>query len=184
MNRAGSGASRAAGSAGGARPPAGRGAVDSVHLRGVQHRARHRRAAGRSQPPRRRAGRRADYAAAAGFRPDGIPPRQGSDRRRPRRRRAHAAAHRARHPGLMEISPGVTLAVLGAALLHASWNVLVKSGADKELETIKIAIGSGLGALAAGGSFPAPARVSWPWLAASAAVHILFFIFLAGAYRW
>src|SRR5882762_11739563 len=84
----------------------------------------------------------------------------------------------------MEISLPVTLAVLGAALLHASWNVLVKSGADKELETINIAVGSGLVALAAALFLPAPARASWPWVAGSALVHILYFIFLAGAYRW
>ena len=84
----------------------------------------------------------------------------------------------------MEISLPVTLAVLGAALLHASWNVLVKAGADKELETINVAIGSGLVALAAALLLPPPARASWPWVAASAAVHILYFIFLAGAYRW
>lgn len=84
----------------------------------------------------------------------------------------------------MEISLGVTLAVLGAALLHASWNVLVKSGADKELETINIAAGSGLVALAAALVLPAPAPASWPWLAGSTLVHILYFIFLAGAYRW
>src|SRR5918911_2678528 len=84
----------------------------------------------------------------------------------------------------MEISLGVTLAVLGAALLHATWNVLVKAGADKELETINVAIGSGLLALAAVVFLPAPARASWPWVAASAIVHILYFIFLAGAYRW
>src|ERR671934_2686649 len=84
----------------------------------------------------------------------------------------------------MEISLPVTLAVLGAALLHATWNVLVKAGRDKELETINIAIGSGLVALIAALFLPAPARASWPWLAASAAVHILYFVFLAGAYRW
>src|SRR5882724_9974674 len=84
----------------------------------------------------------------------------------------------------MEISLPVTLAVLGAALLHASWNVLVKSGANKELETINIAVGSGLVALAAALFLPAPARASWPWLAGSALVHILYFAFLAGAYRW
>src|SRR5213075_2978165 len=84
----------------------------------------------------------------------------------------------------MEISLPVTLAVLGAALLHAAWNVLVKSGADKELETISIAAGSGVVALAAALFLPAPARASWPWLAGSAIVHILYFIFLAGAYRW
>lgn len=84
----------------------------------------------------------------------------------------------------MEISLPVTLAVLGAALLHASWNVLLKSGGDKELETISIAVGSGLVALVAAPFVPAPAPASWPWLAASALVHILYFIFLAGAYRW
>src|SRR6266849_2339209 len=84
----------------------------------------------------------------------------------------------------MDISLPVTRAVLGAALLHASWNVLVKSGADKELETINIAVGSGLVALIAAPLLPAPAPASWPWVAGSAVVHILYFVFLAGAYRW
>src|SRR6267143_3428158 len=84
----------------------------------------------------------------------------------------------------MEISLGVTLAVLGAALLHATWNVLVKAGGDKELETINIAVGSGLVALVAALFLPAPARASWPRVAGSALVHILYFVFLAGAYRW
>jgi drug/metabolite transporter (DMT)-like permease len=84
----------------------------------------------------------------------------------------------------VEISLPVTLAVLGAALLHASWNVLVKSGADQELETINIAVGSGLVALVAAFFLPAPAPASWPWVAGSAVVHILYFVFLAGAYRW
>src|SRR5438094_4136953 len=84
----------------------------------------------------------------------------------------------------MDISLPVTLAVLGAALLHATWNVLVKAGGDKELETINIAIGSALVALVAALFLPAPARASWPWVAGSALVHILYFISLAGAYRW
>ena len=77
----------------------------------------------------------------------------------------------------------VTLAVLGAALLHAGWNVLVKSGADQQLETVTIAASSGLIALALVPFLPAPAAASWPWLAGSALVHILYFVFLAGAYR-
>src|SRR5256885_3993362 len=84
----------------------------------------------------------------------------------------------------MEISLPVTLAVLGAALLHASWNVLVKAGADKELETINVAIGSALVALALALFLPPPARASWPWVAGSAVGHILYFAFLAGAYPW
>src|SRR5438874_5030483 len=84
----------------------------------------------------------------------------------------------------MDISLPVTLAVLGAALLHATWNVLVKAGDDKELETISIAVGSGLVALLAAPFLPAPASASWPWLLGSAFVHILYFVFLAGAYRF
>src|SRR2546423_15544924 len=78
----------------------------------------------------------------------------------------------------MEISLPVTLAVLGAALLHATWNVLVKAGADKELETINVAIGSGLRGPAAGPFFPPPARAPWARGAASAGGANLFFLFL------
>src|ERR1700694_859652 len=84
----------------------------------------------------------------------------------------------------MEISLPVTLAVLGAALLHAVWNALVKASEDKRLDTIAVATGSGLIALALAPFLSAPAPESWPWLAGSAVVHILYFIFLAGAYRW
>ena len=84
----------------------------------------------------------------------------------------------------MDISLPVTLAVLGAALLHATWNALVKASEDKGLDTVAVAAGSGLIALAIAPWLPAPAAASWPWLAGSAAVHILYFLFLAGAYRW
>jgi drug/metabolite transporter (DMT)-like permease len=84
----------------------------------------------------------------------------------------------------MEISQSVTLAVLGAALLHAAWNALLKSGADKQLDAIGLAAGSGALALAAAPFLPAPAPASYPWIAASAVVHIAYFWLLAGAYRW
>ena len=84
----------------------------------------------------------------------------------------------------MEMSWGVTAAVLGAALLHAGWNVMLKSGADKELESYVVATTSGLIALCIAPFLPFPAPASWPWLAASAVVHIFYFVFLAGAYRW
>ena len=73
--------------------------------------------------------------------------------------------------------------MLAGALLHASWNALVKASADKQLDTIAVAVGSGALALLAAFWLPAPARESWPWLAGSALIHILYFAFLAGAYR-
>jgi drug/metabolite transporter (DMT)-like permease len=84
----------------------------------------------------------------------------------------------------MEIPLPVALAVLGAAALHAGWNALLKSGADKQLDAVGLAAGSGAVALLAAPFLGVPARESWPWLAASAAVHIAYFWLLAGAYRW
>jgi drug/metabolite transporter (DMT)-like permease len=84
----------------------------------------------------------------------------------------------------MAIPLPVLLAVLGAALLHAAWNAMLKSGADKQLDAVGLAAGSGMVALAAAPFVPAPAPASWPWIAASAGVHIAYFWALAGAYRW
>jgi len=84
----------------------------------------------------------------------------------------------------VDISLPVALAVLGAALLHAGWNAFLKSGEDKQLDAIGIAAGSGAVALVATPFAGFPGSASWPWLAASAVVHIAYFHLLAGAYRW
>lgn len=83
-----------------------------------------------------------------------------------------------------EIALPVALAVLGAALLHAGWNAFLKSGEDKQLDAIGIAVGSGAVALAFVPFMGAPASASWPWIAASAIVHIAYFRLLASAYQW
>jgi len=83
-----------------------------------------------------------------------------------------------------DISLPVTLAVLGAAALHAAWNALLKSSQDKQLDTVAISVGAALVGLAIVPWLAQPAPASWPWLAGSAAVHILYFLFLAGAYHW
>jgi drug/metabolite transporter (DMT)-like permease len=84
----------------------------------------------------------------------------------------------------VELTLPIAAAVLGAALLHAAWNTLIKASADKELDTYAVAAGCGLIAALLLPFLPAPARASWPWLAGSATVHILYFVFLAGAYRY
>jgi len=84
----------------------------------------------------------------------------------------------------MEISPLVMLAVLGAAVLHATWNALLKASADKTLATIGQALARGLIALVLVPFVSAPASESWPWIVASVVVHIAYFWLLAGAYRW
>jgi phosphonate utilization associated putative membrane protein len=78
---------------------------------------------------------------------------------------------------------GVAAAVLFGALLHASWNALVKSSTDKALDTAVIhLIGSvlSLPLLAFSGLPPATA---WPFILASVVIHVAYYIALTGAYR-
>ncbi len=84
----------------------------------------------------------------------------------------------------MEISPAVMLAMLAAAILHAGWNALLKHSPDKGLENASLAVGRGVLAMAALPWLPLPAAASLPWIAASVAVHVVYFWALAGAYRW
>lgn len=77
----------------------------------------------------------------------------------------------------------VFAAVLIGALLHASWNAIVKAGGDKLNSTVLVASGSALIALPFLVLLPAPARESWPYLAASTVVQVLYFTLVANAYR-
>lgn len=74
-------------------------------------------------------------------------------------------------------------AVLGAALLHAAWNALLKASADKELENAALALARIVLGLLALPWITVPAPAAWPWIAASVVIHIAYFWTLAGAYR-
>jgi phosphonate utilization associated putative membrane protein len=83
----------------------------------------------------------------------------------------------------MVLTGPVVAAVLFGALLHASWNALIKSGQDKSLDTALIhVLGVGL-ALPAVVLLGWPPAAAWPYLLASLAIHIGYYIALAGAYR-
>ena len=84
----------------------------------------------------------------------------------------------------MEISLPVTLAVLAGALLHAGWNTMLKASADKQLDTVAIAVGAGITGFVVAPFLPLPSAESLPWLLASTLFHILYFVLLAGAYKW
>lgn len=81
------------------------------------------------------------------------------------------------------MSLSVTALVLGAALLHASWNAIIKSSRDVLLDTALVAAGASILSLPLIVAVPIPARASWPFLAASVAIHIGYFATLARAYR-
>jgi drug/metabolite transporter (DMT)-like permease len=84
-----------------------------------------------------------------------------------------------------ELSLGITLAVLGAGLLHASWNAMLKSapGGDPMLDTASVVAGSSVCALLLLPFVGVPAPAAWAFIAASSAVHFAYYITLAHAYR-
>lgn len=82
------------------------------------------------------------------------------------------------------MSVPVLLAVLFGALLHASWNAFIKAGKDKALDTalvhslgffvaIPLLVHTGL-----------PKPQAWPYMAASLAIHLGYYVALAGAYKY
>ena len=81
------------------------------------------------------------------------------------------------------LSSGVLAAVLGAAALHALWNSLVKSASDKFLSSAVVALWCGVAAVVAALVLPRPAAVAFPFIVASAIIHIVYFMLVGQLYR-
>ena len=77
----------------------------------------------------------------------------------------------------------VFLVVIAAAILHALWNALLKSGGDKFVGMSAVMMGQAPLAVIAALSFPLPAVESLPYLLAGVALHVGYQIFLTLAYR-
>jgi drug/metabolite transporter (DMT)-like permease len=78
---------------------------------------------------------------------------------------------------------GVFAIVLFAALLHASWNAIVKGAGDKLLTTVLVTTSA---ALLAAISLPAlrqPNAGSWPFILASSLFQVAYFLLLARTYQ-
>ncbi len=73
--------------------------------------------------------------------------------------------------------------VLFAALLHASWNALVKSSTDKSLDTALLHVMGGVVSIPLLLWSGLPAQAAWPWLALSVLLHFGYYMALAGAYK-
>jgi len=83
------------------------------------------------------------------------------------------------------MSLGVTLAVLGAGLLHAGWNALLKSspGGDALLDTVSVVAGGSACAVVLIPFVPLPESAAWAYLATSIVIHLGYNLTLAQAYR-
>jgi len=77
----------------------------------------------------------------------------------------------------------VLFIVLLGALLHASWNALVKSSTDKTLDTALIHVLCSLLALPVCLYVGPPPPESWPYILCSLVVHVGYYFALAGAYK-
>lgn len=73
--------------------------------------------------------------------------------------------------------------VLFGALLHASWNAVVKAGSDKQLGAALVSAGAGLSAVPFLAFMPLPAPAAWPFIAASAVLQFIYFQLVAAGYR-
>jgi len=83
----------------------------------------------------------------------------------------------------MALTWPVVLAVLFGAVLHASWNALVKSSGDKELDTALLHFLGSMVALPALLLVGLPPTAALPFIAASIVIHIAYYVTLAGAYK-
>ena len=73
--------------------------------------------------------------------------------------------------------------MLCGAMLHASWNAMIKSGDDKSADTALLALAAALVALPVMLWVGLPQRAVWPFMLASLIVHTGYYFMLAGAYR-
>ncbi|PCH68371.1 MAG: hypothetical protein COC12_10010 [Rhodobacteraceae bacterium] len=81
------------------------------------------------------------------------------------------------------MSPTVFIAVIGAALLHASWNALIKGGADKRVAMGAVMLGHVPLALIGVVMMPLPTVQSLPYLGAGILLHFGYQLFLMQSYR-
>jgi drug/metabolite transporter (DMT)-like permease len=78
---------------------------------------------------------------------------------------------------------GTTALVLLAALLHASWNAVLRGGRDRFWSMTVINLAVCVPAIISLPFIPVPARASWPFILASGALHVAYSLLLVRMYR-
>jgi drug/metabolite transporter (DMT)-like permease len=81
------------------------------------------------------------------------------------------------------MDPFVFAAVLFAAACHAGWNATIKLGLDPFSAMALIAVAAGVMALPVLPVTGLPSWEAWPWVLASVALHLAYYIGLTEAYR-
>jgi drug/metabolite transporter (DMT)-like permease len=81
------------------------------------------------------------------------------------------------------VTPLIVALVLLAALLHASWNAMAKSGGAPQFSIASYRLISAICCLPLLFFFPIPLLESWPMLLASTFIHTLYYYTLSRSYR-
>ncbi|MGW1375283.1 EamA family transporter [Streptomyces sp. NPDC002446] len=81
------------------------------------------------------------------------------------------------------MTPLVVAAVLAAAVTHASWNAIAHGIRDQLLAFTLVGGGGAVCGAALAGFTPLPAAGAWPFLLASAAVHVVYQALLMQSFR-
>ncbi len=81
------------------------------------------------------------------------------------------------------MTPLIVALVLLAALLHASWNAMAKSGGSPQFSIASYRLISAICCLPLLFLFPIPLLESWPMLLASTFIHTLYYYTLSRSYR-
>jgi len=81
------------------------------------------------------------------------------------------------------MSFGISLIVLLAAILHASWNALLRGGGDRLWSMTMMCIAIALACALTAPFVPIPSVGSWGYLALSALLHVGYNLFLVRTYR-
>jgi drug/metabolite transporter (DMT)-like permease len=81
------------------------------------------------------------------------------------------------------MSADVLLVVLAAACLHAIWNATVKASGDTTQAAVLVSVFATIFAIATLPFLPAPAPPSWPFIALSTVLQVVYYLTLSAAYR-
>jgi len=81
------------------------------------------------------------------------------------------------------MTPFVIAIILSAAMLHAVWNAIVKTAADRTTTLGLVALGHVIPASVMVVLLPLPSTESFPWIIASTIVHFGYFYMLGKAYQ-
>ncbi len=81
------------------------------------------------------------------------------------------------------MSTAVFLAIIASAMLHATWNAMVKTGGAKLTGMVLVAVSNGLMGLVVAAFFPLPAAAVWPWILASGVIRTVYYLALGYAYE-